>query len=85
MRDKTVYPYKTRADAVLNMRQHIRTKFQDIRLRQDICRELWRFIDITMDKEAEEPPPPAKKAKKRKATNEDDAEDRPRGTKGRRK
>ena len=67
--------HQARANAILGMRQRIRSKFQDIRSRPDIFQELWRYIASVQDNEEEdelEASPPPKKSKKRKAGNDND-------------
>ena len=68
--------HQARANAILGMRQRIRSKFQDIRSRPDIFQELWRYIASVQDNEEEEDQleasPPPKKSKKRKAGNDND-------------
>lgn len=49
------------AEAINNMRNHIRAKYQDIRMRNDIIRDLWIFIDKVLDQQ-DDPPPSSKKA-----------------------
>lgn len=68
------------AEAINNMRNHIRAKYQDIRMRNDIIRDLWTFIDKVLDQQDATPPPKkatgSKKGKKVRARDEDmDTED----------
>ncbi|OJT09386.1 hypothetical protein TRAPUB_14134 [Trametes pubescens] len=68
------------AEAINNMRNHIRAKYQDIRMRNDIIRDLWTFIDKVLDQQDTTPPPKkatgSKKGKKVRARDEDmDTED----------
>ena len=88
---------KARADAILEMRRYIRSKYQDIRARADIFRDMWGYIDKLTGQEVAEPPPKPKKTTRKRKARKDDADDddnddaytdeegrRPRG-KGRRK
>ncbi|KAL7281120.1 hypothetical protein PYCCODRAFT_1412919 [Trametes coccinea BRFM310] len=74
------WSYEDQALAIYNMRNHIRTKFQDIRMRNDIIRELWNFINEVAD-EGDASPPPAKaassskKGKKSRARKENGDDD----------
>ncbi|CDO77687.1 hypothetical protein BN946_scf184969.g38 [Trametes cinnabarina] len=43
------WTYEDLASAIYNMRNHIRSKYQDIRMRNDIIRDLWSFIEETAD------------------------------------
>lgn len=68
------------AEAINNMRNHIRAKYQDIRMRNDIIRDLWIFIDKVLDQQDDPPPPKkatgSKKGKKVRPRDDDmDTED----------
>ncbi|KAH9858569.1 hypothetical protein C2E23DRAFT_880039 [Lenzites betulinus] len=70
--------YEEQSEAIFNMRTHIRGKFQDIRMRNDIIRELWVFIESVLDGETVAQPAKAsgsKKGKKARRTNPGDDED----------
>lgn len=58
------YSYEDRAQAIYDMRTHIRGKFQDVRNRSDIVKELWNFVEMIADGLDE--PPPDVKGKKNK-------------------
>ncbi|EMD37632.1 hypothetical protein CERSUDRAFT_94633 [Gelatoporia subvermispora B] len=42
--------HRDRADELYNMRRHVRTKFADVRARQDVVKVLWNFIEGTVSK-----------------------------------
>ena len=46
------YPYEEQAEAICNMRTHIRSKYQDIRMRNDIIRDLWSFVVSVLEQDA---------------------------------
>lgn len=74
------WSYEDQALAIYNMRNHIRTKFQDIRMRNDIIRELWNFVNEVADEgDASQPPAKAtsssKKGKKSRARKENGDDD----------
>ncbi|KAI0633716.1 hypothetical protein C8Q77DRAFT_1157884 [Trametes polyzona] len=68
------------AEAIYNMRKHIREKYQDIRMRNDIIRDLWAYIENALEQqENKEVARPAKasgskKGKKARARDDDDDE-----------
>ncbi|KAI0743368.1 hypothetical protein C8Q80DRAFT_1220396 [Daedaleopsis nitida] len=70
------YSYEDRAQAIYDMRTHIRKKFQDIRNRNDIVKELWNFVEMIVDGLDEPPqdmkPKKSKGKKARRAADDDD-------------
>ncbi|KAI0373428.1 hypothetical protein BV20DRAFT_1049842 [Pilatotrama ljubarskyi] len=60
-------PYEEQAEAIHNMRNHIRAKYQDIRMRNDIIRDLWAYVEEVLEEDAA-PPPAASSSKKGKKT-----------------
>src|ERR1700729_411205 len=76
MRD---YSHPDRAEAIFNMRTHIRSQFKDVRNNSTIGRTLWLFIrsilqpgSVSLDAVLASP---AKPKKRRRAGNSDDDED----------
>ncbi|KAH9940454.1 uncharacterized protein BXZ73DRAFT_42719 [Epithele typhae] len=70
MRDR---PYLERADAILDMRQSVRKKYQDIRSKHEVFKEMWIYIDSVAERR---PDVKSKgKGKKRKAPSRNDADD----------
>ncbi|KAI0768751.1 hypothetical protein BD413DRAFT_614251 [Trametes elegans] len=73
------HSYEEQAEAIYNMRNHIRSKFPDIRMRTDIVKELWAFVEEVLDAECLDPPPPKapsrKKGKKARVRDYDDEDD----------
>ncbi|KAI0829915.1 hypothetical protein BC628DRAFT_1337206 [Trametes gibbosa] len=69
--------YEKQAKAIHDMRNYIRNKFQDIRMRNDIIRELWVFVESILDEEAAPRSAKATGSKKGKKVrrNTDDADD----------
>ncbi len=65
--------YEDRAQAIYDMRMHIREKYQDIRNRSDIVKALWEYVDALDDypKAVSKP----KKGKKVKRNEEEDEMD----------
>ncbi|KAI0644548.1 hypothetical protein C8Q79DRAFT_1001865 [Trametes meyenii] len=68
LRDHT---YEEQAEAIYNMRTHIRKKYPDIRMRNDIVRDLWDFVEEILDAEPD-PRPSKKKGRKARAREDDD-------------
>ena len=68
--------YEERAQAIYDMRTHIRDKYQDIRNRNDIIRDLWDFV-MRLEENLEDAAPakPKKGKKARRVKDEDAVED----------
>ncbi|RDX45607.1 hypothetical protein OH76DRAFT_1465730 [Lentinus brumalis] len=64
--------YEDRAQAIYDMRTHIRQKFSDVRMRRDIIKELWTFVDALADSVPVQETKPKKKGKERRARDDDD-------------
>ncbi|KAI0666543.1 hypothetical protein C8Q78DRAFT_1107604 [Trametes maxima] len=69
------YSYEEQAEAIFNMRTHIREKYMDIRMRNDVVRDLWDFVEAVLDAESE--PQPSKKGRKARAREDDEDNYRP--------
>ncbi|OCH89000.1 hypothetical protein OBBRIDRAFT_836129 [Obba rivulosa] len=77
--------HRTRADEIFNMRRYVRTKFTDVRARQDVVKVLWGFIERMVSQyEQGGPPSPRRKStnhrgggsqKRRRAKEEDEFSD----------
>ncbi|RPD78541.1 hypothetical protein L226DRAFT_531882 [Lentinus tigrinus ALCF2SS1-7] len=66
--------YEDRAQAIYDMRTHIREKFPDVRMRSDIVKELWSFVETLADTVPTQPAKSKKKGKgKEKRRADDDA------------
>lgn len=71
--------YEEKAQAIYNMRTYIRGKYADVRMRSDILRELWAFVESLADG-APMPAPSQqvkskKKGKDKRRTRDDDDDD----------
>ncbi|KAI0712931.1 hypothetical protein C8T65DRAFT_774412 [Cerioporus squamosus] len=64
--------FEERAQAIYDMRTHIRQKFSDVRMRSDIIKELWSFIETLADTPPAQPSKKKGKEKVRKAREDDD-------------
>ncbi|KAI8975860.1 hypothetical protein BD414DRAFT_580593 [Trametes punicea] len=73
------WPYEDQALAIYNMRNHIRAKYQDIRMRNDIIRDLWDFVNEIADREVVPQQTKAagsgKKGRKSRGRRDEDEED----------
>ncbi|KAI0356390.1 hypothetical protein OH77DRAFT_1401547 [Trametes cingulata] len=70
-------PYEEQAEAIYNMRNHIRAKYQDIRMRNDIIRDLWAYVEEVLDEDTTTRPAASssKKGKKARGRGQDDDDD----------
>ncbi len=64
--------YEDRAQAIYDMRTHIRQKFSDVRMRRDIIKELWTFVEALADSVPVQETKPKKKGKERRARDDGD-------------